>query len=1655
MPIETNLGQAPYYDDHDPLNNYHRILFKPSVAVQARELNQLQTLLQEQIERFGDAVYKRGTIIQGCSFSFYNKYDYVKLLDNQTDGSTFTVAELNNLFIKNSANLQAYVINYIEGFESTDPDLKTLYLNYINSGDDGNSNTFTAADTLTVFDSNNSLYSIVVDNGSLGFSNTDSIVITPAIAVNVSTGTWSNGDNLYIPATGANVEIVFADNLTLANSGQVLLYCRPRSIDLANASANDVIWTLVQGADCRDPSNTVICTIENIFGSGASANLVTLSNGRIANVNMVSRGSNYVYAPEVDVYSPDNSSGIATVDLTARNYYAKVTVSSVTNAVGQGYGFKVGDGVIYQKGNFIRVEDQTVLIDKYSISPNNVTVGFVTQESFIDSNIDPSLLDNSLGTENETAPGADRLKLEPVLTVTSTANAQANNDFYVLVEWNEGRPYRQNQFTDFSGLGDELSKRQFDSTGNFVVDTFQVTTKTPTSENSAFYTAAVDPGQAYISGRKVQTRRNFNIDVQQGIDTLVANNEISLNYGNYVRIKEVGGTFATSNAALIDLYDTARAHLSTQAQWESGTITATGTKIGEARARAMVLENGVPGEANTIYRIYLFDIKMNPGKEFANTRSLYYNGVVDGIADTITETDPTTNEQITVLEGQDKSKLIFRAGVESLKNSNLTSYQYRTVNTSQVFANTGVFTYDISSTGDEFWPYGSNAELSDTQMKELVVIPTAQTMVAFANVTGTITATAASNTLTGSGTAFVTDLRVGDYIQLIDGANNDIRRVSTITNQTSLTVDSNWGEDFTAGTPAYRCFPQNVPLPLGERDGLSANVDVTRDILSIHTNFALGGTSSFATSFAGNIRRENVVSTAKSANRTRYVKIQISNNVSGNSGPWCLGVPDVFRLERVYTHTATTVNVDSDDVTANFYIDSNQTANFSDLSWLYVNPTSRYNVTDSDFLLVRFSYSVKASEGGYFDTTSYLNTSTPADIYATDSAALATLTTEMSSWEVPEVYTARDEYFDLLNCFDFRPSVANTVVPNTNPTNAPINPPTTRTFPNQDLKFPAPDGVMTSQIDQYMGRIDHVCISGEDGSIFVLKGQPAVDPRKRYEPNHPKDALKLQVLSVPPYPAITRFPSERKAEMLSTGINNEKRLQLRTKSKVVIQLLSSEDMQLSQPMGYTMEDIGNLERRIRDLEYYVSLSVLETSITNKQIPSSVDRTLNRFKFGFIADDFETDLYTDNDNPQYAAAKELIGDFTYGQYKSPMESNQARTDGVDPETKSIFSNAKITKKIAHRVTPPKYPWVHKHFIDNLDYVHQRIVTQPYATQPTTDRCVIGENIDAGNTGYYTVVTGHPNIRTDYLTFGPDSGIATLYFYNYGGGDKIEIFQGNTLVASTNATSSQLQNLTAADKVFLSTNTFATTWYSTTTDGGVPNLDREYVREGATEYVKYAGKLVWSHDPLAESTANRITRDGRAADLGESFGAAVNYKVVVEKSSQSTTYRYLLQYPDFDGQNNLIVEPCTPPSPTAYNGVMTIDVQTQWSCSKLFNTYGQFFDRIQVFCTGLRPNTKHNFYLDGIIDNEDARQLGKRRGDPLISDERGRLFFQFIIDETWLTKIKNDNGGYNFWGQNTWATEAVFGSTGYTLFEIRGNNSSAKSLVANRAPTKILK
>ena len=73
------FSQSPYWDDFDETKNYHRILFRPGYAVQARELTQMQTALQAQIDRHGQYAFKDGSRVVNGEVSLDIGYEYIKL----------------------------------------------------------------------------------------------------------------------------------------------------------------------------------------------------------------------------------------------------------------------------------------------------------------------------------------------------------------------------------------------------------------------------------------------------------------------------------------------------------------------------------------------------------------------------------------------------------------------------------------------------------------------------------------------------------------------------------------------------------------------------------------------------------------------------------------------------------------------------------------------------------------------------------------------------------------------------------------------------------------------------------------------------------------------------------------------------------------------------------------------------------------------------------------------------------------------------------------------------------------------------------------------------------------------------------------------------------------------------------------------------------------------------------------------------------------------------------------------------------------------------------------------------------------------------------------------------------------------------------------
>ena len=79
MPQETNLNVAPYFDDFDATKNYNKVLFKPAYPIQARELNNIQSILQGQIEAMGDNLFKEGSVVIPGNSSYKPRFHCVQI----------------------------------------------------------------------------------------------------------------------------------------------------------------------------------------------------------------------------------------------------------------------------------------------------------------------------------------------------------------------------------------------------------------------------------------------------------------------------------------------------------------------------------------------------------------------------------------------------------------------------------------------------------------------------------------------------------------------------------------------------------------------------------------------------------------------------------------------------------------------------------------------------------------------------------------------------------------------------------------------------------------------------------------------------------------------------------------------------------------------------------------------------------------------------------------------------------------------------------------------------------------------------------------------------------------------------------------------------------------------------------------------------------------------------------------------------------------------------------------------------------------------------------------------------------------------------------------------------------------------------------------
>ena len=894
---------------------------------------------------------------------------------------------------------------------------------------------------------------------------------------------------------------------------------------------------------------------------------------------------------------------ILNVYTTANVNFGIINVAnSTSSATGNSFSASVTSGVVFHRGVFIGVDSQKLIVSKYNNSPHKVTVGFTTVEEIITPEIDTSLLDNSQGSFNYNAPGAHRLKLTPTLVVKETSNVDSTDtsDFFSVADFQYGNATRTYIDPQYASLGVEMARRTYEESGNYVVNPFPVSTEVISSNTSHFNTI-VDKGIGYVHGYRIEYEDKVFIPTRKGNDTeIVQDVTITGNFGNYVFVNELAGSFDFNNLGSVSLRNTVANAVST------GTLTsgaAPGSEIGTANIRTIVYYSGTPGLGSAQYKLYLSNIKMNSGQTFKNVRSIYgISGGNKGFADVVLTSGNA------VLQETNLSSLVLPLGKNAIKNLRngesapndyTTYYTFRTSNTVTFTASLGsVATLTIPSSGvgtsGQELPYGGGT-LSTTAEADFVIIATGSANTA--NLTGTVSTS--GNTVTGVGTDFnnsssgLNYLQSGDFVYVVNSTASELRQVSVVTNSTVFTVNTNFVGTFPAGATVKRHIPSGSILNMAKP---TANISVSNTTsANIYPGTAFN--VDLNTIVYYNLKRSTAVGASKVINKDRYVKISLASNTTG---PWCLGIPDVLRVAGVYIGNSSSVHgeysTSNRNIVNQFTLDDGQRDDRYDLAYLKKSTTQTFSTTDR--LLVKLHHFThnKSSGVGFLSVESY-----PIDDANTSN------TTAITTMEIPRYMTTGGNLLDLRDCIDFRPILANTANSATTVNTATINPSNSSTFDiisGGAYSF-VPDEEFVTDFTFYKGRVDKVYME-PTGTIGMVEGKASLTPKT---PNDKPNTMTLGILKIPPYPSLPYNFS----------------LKYRRPDYAVL-------LTVQQIKRFTMRDIGVLEDRIKRLEYYTTLNMLE--LNTKQI-SVLDANGNdRFKNGFLADPFDDANIADTDNVEF-------------------------------------------------------------------------------------------------------------------------------------------------------------------------------------------------------------------------------------------------------------------------------------------------------------------------------------------------------------------------------------------------------------------------------------
>lgn len=996
--------------------------------------------------------------------------------------------------------------------------------------------------------------------------------------------------------------------------------------------ANEVLYegTVVSGCNIstkrvdfvrlrdRDANNRLILEEDFYQSNGKIANAVVYgaTSGMEGRLVAHKPGTELAYPSTQTLYVDYINSGANNTTkeflndevLVVRNYSTNNFIVAVktyaSNSTGYGLKAATEDGVIYHKGNFIRVEPQSTIAGRYTTIPD-VNIGFESKESFVNSYEDSSLYDNASGSTNAGAPGADRLKIVPNLTSRPIGTSNTET-FFTVAEIRDGKVIKKLKDTTYSDIGDYVDTKFFETNGNFATEPFNIRIRehlkgssnlgrltAAEGGNTSLIVAAVENGTGYVGGRKIKLHAPVEIEIEKALEFDTQEDAVvGQAIGNYVICDELVGAFDYQGLRGVELRSSPSNAIS---GGNFASQAAQGDQIGTAYVKAVEYNSGVSGTPTGQYRIYLAGIQMSSGYSFTEVRSIYMDSSsgLKAIADVVLENGNA------VLKDSAQNLMVFpfnQGGTKTLADSDSNvDAQFVFKNEKEVSIATNGTVTVTANTAHAGGAESMNDTGSLTTPDERNIIVIAKTTTESSNLTGTITnvsTTAGVATVTGNSTTFQDDYVVGDVITF----NSESATITAINSQTELEVD-NTQSVLTDGSGTYN---HKMSIPAGKVFDLSSRGTITSTTSSHTISLGINTIGSFTARIQFNTLRTNAASTGKVIRKNRFVKIDTSSNAAGATGPYWLGVTDALRIIKVYK-AASGVTESSDDVTSHFYLDNGQKDSYYGTARLIKRPDSSLNLTNCE-LLVKFDYfDADYSSGiGFFSVDSY-----PVDDANADNPD------KIALYQIPIFESPTSgKRLDLRDCIDFRPRFENDITPSGVVGSAPTNPVNSDRFTvnTSGAYVPTPDENFQSSIQFYLPRRDRVMLNSE-GVFEIARGVPARIPRL---PEEKAASMTLAEISLPPYPSLSPYVAKdvgRSDYQVRVKVENNRR--------------------------YTMKDIRTLDRRVKNVEYYSALNALELSARNKQLFS--DGGLERFKNGFLVDNFVGHNVADTTRPGYKAA----------------------------------------------------------------------------------------------------------------------------------------------------------------------------------------------------------------------------------------------------------------------------------------------------------------------------------------------------------------------------------------------------------------------------------